>query len=213
MNREERKKIYLLLSQYYPQAKQLKSSATLTAWGLILENFTYEDVKRKVLSYATRNKFFPDISDITGDLPVIEGPAEEPAYKPAREAWEERWQEHVERLKQQEAASGGPCQIRSLWVPDKEAGENMMEGLFLRRHYPEDCAGCRRMRVSGDCTQQIITTRIDREREQCLILKAHGGEGHQSVVLKRYWRELCPLCSAAKCFWYQGMRMIEEDAH
>lgn len=68
MDEADRKKIYTLLSKFYPNAKQLQDRATLTAWGFVLEKFTYDDVKAAVLDYAARNKYFPDLSDITGSL-------------------------------------------------------------------------------------------------------------------------------------------------
>lgn len=68
MKLEERQKIYALLARYYPNAKQLKNPAVLTAWGYILERLSYSDVKKAVIAYAARNKFFPDVADITSDL-------------------------------------------------------------------------------------------------------------------------------------------------
>ena len=68
MNEADRKKIYTLLSKFYPTARQLQDRATLTAWGYVLENYPYDDVKAAVLEYAARNKYFPDLSDITGGL-------------------------------------------------------------------------------------------------------------------------------------------------
>lgn len=213
MDREERQRIYRLLHQYYPQAKQLKSAETLTAWGLILADYTYEDVKNSVLRYAAQNKFFPDVSDITAGLSPVKRDADKAPYEALQGRVWEAWQERIERKEQQEAATGGPCKVRSLWGADRDAGEPMLEGLFLRRHYPEDCAGCRRMQVGGGCTQRIITERIDHERAGCRILLAHAGEAHQSAVLKRYWREMCPTCPNASCFWPVGMSMTEEVDH
>ena len=71
MDKNERQKIYTLLSKYYPRARQLKDSATLTAWGYVLERYTYEDVKNSVINYAARNKYFPDLADLTGGLKPI----------------------------------------------------------------------------------------------------------------------------------------------
>lgn len=212
MNREERQKIYRLLSQFYPDAKQLAHPETRTAWGLVLENYTYGDVKARVLEYASRSIYFPKLADITRNLTPEETPTPvEPHTAPPASKYTEEWLSRVDALKQQEAALGGPCQLRKLWDADRSAGENMMEGLFLRRHYPEACAGCRRLAVSGDCSERLMARRIDRERENCLILRGHSGEGRQADVLKKYWRELCPLCSVPpNCFWFAGMKMLKE---
>lgn len=211
MNREERQKIYFLLSQFYENSKQLKNPAKRTAWGLVLENYTYEDVKAKVLEYAARNKFFPDISDITADLPVISQPSEDGPTEPSVGPLPVEWTESVEQYKHRETASGGPCQIRKLWPVDNESGEAMIEGLFWRRHYPEDCVGCRRKQMGGACPAWPILRHIEQEQEACLILRAHRGEAHQKELLSKYWRELCPLCGMDSCFWLKGMHMIEED--
>lgn len=71
MTVDERQKIYRLLSKFYPNAKQLQDRETLTAWGIVLEDYTYDDVKTAVLRYAAKNKFFPDLADITGDLTPV----------------------------------------------------------------------------------------------------------------------------------------------
>lgn len=82
MDRTERQRIYDLLSRFFPNAKQLKDKKTLTAWGLALEHFTYQDVKTAVISYAISNKYFPDLADITAGLPrqvtVLSMPEEAP---------------------------------------------------------------------------------------------------------------------------------------
>ena len=210
MDKEERRKVYRLLHQYYPRARQLQSPETLTAWGFVLENYTYEDVKNKILKYVATNKYFPDISDITGDLRPIEDIPEEPEMAASKSVFFGKWVEYLNDAKREELASGGPCQMRKLWERDRNAGENMMEGMFLRRHYPESCTGCRRMALGGGCSQAVITRRIDREREHCLIIRVHANEGKQADILKKYWRELCPLCSAPHCFWFETMKKESE---
>lgn len=68
MDRAEREKIYTLLGKFYPHAKTLQDREALTAWGMVLEDFTYDDVKASVLRYAAGNKYFPDIADLTVGL-------------------------------------------------------------------------------------------------------------------------------------------------
>ena len=68
MDVKERQKIYDLLSQYFPHARQVKDPKTRTAWGLALAQFPYEAVKNAVVAYAISNKYFPDLADITGAL-------------------------------------------------------------------------------------------------------------------------------------------------
>lgn len=68
MTDEETQKLFTLLSQFYPNAKQLRSKDTLAAWRLALRAFPYDDVKSQVLRCAAREKFFPDLADLTAGL-------------------------------------------------------------------------------------------------------------------------------------------------
>ena len=78
MDREDRQKIYTLLSQFYPKAKPLQSKETLTAWGKVLERYDYEAVKSSVLDYVAKSRFFPNISDLTAGLTPTAAPEEKP---------------------------------------------------------------------------------------------------------------------------------------
>lgn len=105
MNEADRKKIYTLLSKFYPNARQLQDRATLTAWGYVLENYPYDDVKAAVLEYAARNKYFPDLSDITGGLAPLSSEPITPRHTPMGEterrhlaqieAWQREWHEEL----------------------------------------------------------------------------------------------------------------------
>ncbi|MGM9640539.1 MAG: hypothetical protein ACI3V3_04155 [Faecousia sp.] len=110
MDKNERQKIYTLLSKYYPRARQLKDAATLTAWGYVLEKYTYDDVKNSVINYAASNKYFPDPSDITGGLTPIPNTSPEPERRdlPMGEKerrclersihWQQEWHDHLRAL-------------------------------------------------------------------------------------------------------------------
>lgn len=65
MNKEETNRLFDLLEQFYPNAKQVKSDKTRLAWSLALEDFTYKDVKSAALDYAISGQYFPNIADIT----------------------------------------------------------------------------------------------------------------------------------------------------
>lgn len=77
MDREERQKIYTLLAQFYPKAKQLQSRETLTAWGMALARYDYEAVKASALDYAAKSRFFPNLSDLTAGLTPAAAPEQE----------------------------------------------------------------------------------------------------------------------------------------
>lgn len=84
MQKSEVENLFNLLEQFYPNAKQLCSKPVQVAWVLALEPYAYEDAKAAAIAYARKNKFFPDVADITGGLapiePEKEGAAPDPAF-------------------------------------------------------------------------------------------------------------------------------------
>ena len=48
-----------------------------------MEPYAYEDAKAAAIAYARKNKFFPDVADITGGLAPIEPEKEEAKPDPA----------------------------------------------------------------------------------------------------------------------------------
>lgn len=85
MDKAERKKLFSLLRQFYPNAKQL-NPVTMTAWAAVLENYDYTPVKAAVLDYAAHNKYFPDLSDLLAPLHAVQQGTGEPAIHPGK-AW------------------------------------------------------------------------------------------------------------------------------
>lgn len=71
MLKPEVEHLFSLLGMFYPNAQQLKSKPLQAAWVMALEPFAYDDAKAAVIAYARKNKFWPDVSDITADLPEI----------------------------------------------------------------------------------------------------------------------------------------------
>lgn len=130
MNRTEREKIYRLLSNFYPNAKQLQSRETLTAYGLALERYSYEDVKRAVVNYATHNKFFPDLSDLLEGVPSGS----------TAEYWED-------------LAFSKPWHLCRVLVAGRETGGTF--GDMLARYAPAACEDCPRR--SGCHNYQSVT--------------------------------------------------------
>ena len=68
MNCFEVNKLFKLLEQFYPKAKQVTSKELRQAWALALEPYAYEDVKAAAILYVTKNKYFPDLADLTGGI-------------------------------------------------------------------------------------------------------------------------------------------------
>ena len=83
MRKSEVESLFNLLEQFYPNAKQLCSKTVQAAWVLAVEPYAYEDAKAAAIAYARKNKFFPDVADITGGLTPIEPEKEEATPDPA----------------------------------------------------------------------------------------------------------------------------------
>lgn len=63
MNRCEVNKLFTLFSQFWPN-KQVTAKMKM-AWEIALEPYSYAEVRAAAVAYARRNKFFPDVADIT----------------------------------------------------------------------------------------------------------------------------------------------------
>lgn len=83
MRKSEVESLFNLLGEFYPNAKQLCSKTAQAAWVLVLEPYAYEDAKAAAIAYARKNKFFPDVADITGGLHPIEPDRKEAKSDPA----------------------------------------------------------------------------------------------------------------------------------
>lgn len=68
MDKAETGKIFTLLRQFYPHAAAAKEEYFRYAWELALRPYSYDDVRASALRYATREKFFPDLADLTEGL-------------------------------------------------------------------------------------------------------------------------------------------------
>ena len=72
MTREETGKLFVLLGTYYPNARQLSDKLCKAAWAMALEPYRYEDAKAAAVAYVRKNRFFPDVFDITDKLPEVD---------------------------------------------------------------------------------------------------------------------------------------------
>lgn len=66
MTKDETGKLFTLLKQFYPN-KSVTQEMRL-AWEIVLEPYSYDDVKAAAVAYVRKNKFFPDIADLTAGL-------------------------------------------------------------------------------------------------------------------------------------------------
>lgn len=65
MDKKDVDKLFHLLSQYYPNAKQLRNPDAKLAWALALERYSYDDIRAAAIEHGAQEKYFPDIADLT----------------------------------------------------------------------------------------------------------------------------------------------------
>ena len=84
MTTEEFGQYWTLMRNLFPAASRLNSENTKMVWAVALEPYTLDQVTNATMDYARKNKFFPDIADITGGLPL---PEEQPVDADCGTAW------------------------------------------------------------------------------------------------------------------------------
>ena len=148
MDKNDVDRLFRLLEQFYPNARQIRSRDTRLAWELALRRYPYEQVRAAAVAYAQRNKYFPDLADLTapcvpredsgreGPDPVLRGHVEELAQLfPTLE-------QLLELMERDYTAHGvpHPSQARKLgWTPEywvrvcrARAGETVEEQEDIR---------------------------------------------------------------------------------
>ena len=86
MLKDEFEKIWTLYRTLFPASTaRLNSVNTRKVWEAALEPYRMEDVASASIHWARKNKFFPDIADITGDLRPIEVPDSTPREEPGNQ--------------------------------------------------------------------------------------------------------------------------------
>lgn len=68
MDVKDTEKLFNLFRSFFPNAKQLDSKPTQRAWVAALEPYNSDDVVAAAIAYFQKNKFFPDLADITAGL-------------------------------------------------------------------------------------------------------------------------------------------------
>lgn len=70
MTTDEFGKFWTLMRELFSASSRLKSENTKLVWRIALEPYALDDVTSATMEYARKNKFFPDIADITAKLPA-----------------------------------------------------------------------------------------------------------------------------------------------
>lgn len=100
MTKDKVDQLFTMLSQFYPN-KSISDSMRL-AWEYALEPYAYKDVKAAALVYARKNKFFPDLADLTKDIALPQD-ANATLWGTAKPRVSIAWMKpHVEALAEQE---------------------------------------------------------------------------------------------------------------
>lgn len=68
MTKAEFDKLWRLLGTYWPNAQQAKNADMRLAWWYAVQPINYDDAKAAVIAYTRKNKFFPDVADVTSGL-------------------------------------------------------------------------------------------------------------------------------------------------
>lgn len=68
MTKEETRGLLIYLEQFWPNKRFKNPAAMLAAWADALAPFEYSEVKAAAARYATKNKFYPDLADLTTGL-------------------------------------------------------------------------------------------------------------------------------------------------
>lgn len=79
MDAKEFGKVWTLMGELFPPSPKLKSKNSKLVWEIGLSPYDLQAVTNALMAYARKNKFFPDLADITGNLPEPEAAVTEGA--------------------------------------------------------------------------------------------------------------------------------------
>ncbi len=69
MDSTDVKKLWALLLELYPNQTHARTRERLAAWQLVLEPYTYEQVKQAALEHARKCRFYPSVSELVALIP------------------------------------------------------------------------------------------------------------------------------------------------
>ena len=128
MKEAEFTQIWNLLEVYFSAASAKKSASFKKAWFVAMQPYRKDDVTAAIVNYARKNKYFPDLSDITADLPLEQADEE-------REQESIAWMRpYAEKAKDAAAAINEKWRKRGIMTPaEAMAGryDEWKEAIFL----------------------------------------------------------------------------------
>ena len=107
MDRKDIGRLFNLMRKLYPNARRFSDDETMLAWHLVLEPFSYDEIKAAAVDYARANPHPPDPNELCGRYVVNEPVPEIPDSDDAVEQLRTRWYERVK----QRRALGLPATI------------------------------------------------------------------------------------------------------
>lgn len=89
MDKRETTRLFRLMQNLYPNAVKFTGENAMLAWQLVLEPFSYDDIKAAAIAFARENKYPPDPGDLCRDL------MPEKSGKQKRRGAGEEWQARI----------------------------------------------------------------------------------------------------------------------
>lgn len=91
MSSDDFAKIWMLFRTLFSPSPRANSKNERIVWEAALRPYSLDDVTSSVMAWARKNKFFPDIADITGKLTPVETPPEAPPKRRERPYGDTAW--------------------------------------------------------------------------------------------------------------------------
>lgn len=179
MDRNETQRILALISATYPNFKPENKSATVNAWQMFLEEYSYQTIANALKFFVKTDKkgFPPSVSDL---IKAVDRPEELARQTPA-EAWQivrkaisrgnyYAEQDFAEFPPEIQRAVGSPSQLRT-WAQDCDFNEGVESSNFLRKY--------------NECVRQAAEVNALPAEMQALIVKTTSqmiGTAHPLAV-------------------------------
>lgn len=107
MTKKEMNKVWQLIGTYRKGDQRLSDQQLLRAWYMALAPYRFEDVENAVTAYFRKNNFWPNVSEIVKELPLV-SEAERRRYAPPTPSegrsmeklleWQAQWHKELKEM-------------------------------------------------------------------------------------------------------------------
>lgn len=129
MTKKEFQELWALVKIIWPNNPNIKSNQMMYLWELAMSNYRANDVKQSLIRYARKFKYWPDISDIVGDLDTERPEVTKPDSPPPSPKKEEF---HIPETTIEDMIAFRD-ELREIEWPDKESEEEYKRILEVQR--------------------------------------------------------------------------------